>query len=102
MRRSTSACPICVLKTCRGPPWGEFRRRPREDTPALTSTFTLVGEGGLEPPRPFGHRNLNPARLPIPPLARATGPRVAEAQAVVGWGLGKLPLRWDCRDSSNA
>ena len=32
----------------------------------------VVGEGGLEPPRPFGHRNLNPARLPIPPLARAT------------------------------
>jgi len=31
-----------------------------------------VGEGGLEPPHPFGHRNLNPARLPIPPLARAT------------------------------
>ena len=30
----------------------------------------LVGEGGLEPPHPFGHRNLNPARLPIPPLAR--------------------------------
>ena len=23
-----------------------------------------VREGGLEPPRPFGHRNLNPARLP--------------------------------------
>src|SRR5712664_390573 len=33
----------------------------------------VVGEGGLEPPHPFGHRNLNPARLPIPPLARATG-----------------------------
>src|SRR6266536_5925639 len=31
-----------------------------------------VGEGGLEPPRPCGHRNLNPARLPIPPLARGT------------------------------
>src|SRR5436190_17127093 len=31
---------------------------------------TNVGEGGLEPPHPFGHRNLNPARLPIPPLAR--------------------------------
>jgi hypothetical protein len=29
----------------------------------------VVGEGGLEPPHPFGHRNLNPARLPIPPLA---------------------------------
>ena len=25
---------------------------------------TRVGEGGLEPPRPCGHRNLNPARLP--------------------------------------
>ena len=37
--------------------------------------FYLVGEGGLEPPRPFGHRNLNPARLPIPPLARATSTR---------------------------
>src|SRR5271156_6606611 len=33
---------------------------------------TVVGEGGLEPPHPFGHRNLNPARLPIPPLARMT------------------------------
>ena len=30
----------------------------------------LVGEAGLEPAHPFGHRNLNPARLPIPPLAR--------------------------------
>lgn len=29
-----------------------------------------VREGGLEPPHPYGHRNLNPARLPIPPLAR--------------------------------
>src|SRR5262249_52024448 len=28
------------------------------------------GEGGLEPPHPFGHRHLKPARLPIPPLAR--------------------------------
>jgi hypothetical protein len=31
---------------------------------------TDVGEGGLEPPHPFGHRHLKPARLPIPPLAR--------------------------------
>src|SRR3954452_21266392 len=39
-----------------------------------------VGEGGLEPPRPFGHRNLNPARLPIPPLARVTrGATIATA-----------------------
>jgi site-specific DNA recombinase len=37
----------------------------------------LVGEGGLEPPRPCGHRNLNPARLPIPPLARVSQRRLA-------------------------
>src|SRR5204863_2498607 len=36
-----------------------------------TRTYVLaVGEGGVEPPRPCGHRILNPARLPIPPLAR--------------------------------
>src|SRR5438270_1987349 len=36
----------------------------------VRSFVRSVGEGGLEPPHPFGHRNLNPARLPIPPLAR--------------------------------
>lgn len=25
----------------------------------------LVGEGGLEPPRPYGHWHLKPARLPF-------------------------------------
>jgi hypothetical protein len=35
-----------------------------------SSNGTLVGERGLEPPRGCPHRNLNPARLPIPPLAR--------------------------------
>lgn len=29
-----------------------------------------VREGGVEPPRPCGHTDLNRARLPIPPLAR--------------------------------
>jgi hypothetical protein len=29
-----------------------------------------VREGGLEPPRPYGHWHLKPARLPIPPLSR--------------------------------
>jgi site-specific DNA recombinase len=33
----------------------------------------MVGEGGLEPPRPCGHWHLKPARLPIPPLARGAG-----------------------------
>lgn len=30
-----------------------------------------VREGGVEPPHPFGYTDLNRARLPIPPLARA-------------------------------
>lgn len=34
-----------------------------------------VREGGVEPPRPCGHTDLNRARLPIPPLA----PRVPTA-----------------------
>ena len=33
----------------------------------------MVREGGVEPPRPFGHTDLNRARLPIPPLAREAG-----------------------------
>ena len=38
----------------------------------------VVREGGVEPPSPFGHTDLNRARLPIPPLARAPGgPRKA-------------------------
>src|SRR5436190_1166351 len=29
----------------------------------------LVRKGGVEPPRPYGHRILSPARLPVPPLS---------------------------------
>jgi hypothetical protein len=28
----------------------------------------LVRQRGLEPPHPYGHKNLNLTRLPIPPL----------------------------------
>ena len=35
--------------------------------------FVVVREGGVEPPRPFGHTDLNRARLPVPPLAREAG-----------------------------
>ena len=34
-----------------------------------TAGFAVVREGGVEPPRPLGHTDLNRARLPIPPLA---------------------------------
>ena len=58
------------------PPSITRRESSKNDrTPRLfaggSSNEQLVREGGLEPPHPFGHRNLNPARLPIPPLARS-------------------------------
>src|SRR5262245_53209407 len=36
-----------------------------------------VRKGGVEPPKPFGYRILSPARLPVPPLSRATPARDA-------------------------
>src|SRR5579859_1993261 len=33
--------------------------------------ITMVPRRGLEPPQPFGHRYLKPARLPIPPSGQA-------------------------------
>src|SRR5207248_10744483 len=40
----------------------------------LNSTSILVRKGGVEPPRPRGHRILSPARLPIPPLPQERHP----------------------------
>ena len=43
----------------------------------LEIAVSMVSEGGLEPPRPFGHQLLKLARLPIPPLRRGSGsPRI--------------------------
>ena len=54
---------------------GVRNNEPRSGEPLRGLKYeTLVGEGGLEPPRPFGHWHLKPARLPIPPLARAARP----------------------------
>ena len=43
---------------------------PRSSDRGSGCTLGVVREGGVEPPRPFGHTDLNRARLPIPPLAR--------------------------------
>src|SRR5687767_10135306 len=52
-----------------------------------------VREGGVEPPRPLGHTDLNRARLPIPPLAReackgypsaAGDPKLGDPVTIVG------------------
>ncbi len=56
-------------------------------TPEWARGCQSVGEGGLEPPHPFGHRNLNPARLPIPPLARATGVTIPDRSLSVIRGV---------------
>src|ERR1700712_1851379 len=39
------------------------------DRELVVCSLLPVREGGVEPPRPFGHTDLNRARLPIPPLA---------------------------------
>ena len=70
----------------------EHEARARSGRDAGTGTFRgpcfrwcgsaaspLVREGGVEPPRPFGHTDLNRARLPIPPLARAREASTAQA-----------------------
>lgn len=41
-------------------------------SPVLSNRGSLVREGGVEPPRPHGHTDLNRARLPIPPLAHVS------------------------------
>ncbi len=52
-----------------------------------------MGEAGLEPAHPYGHRNLNPARLPIPPLAR-------DGVEILHDGLGLIPRLADSRRPS--
>src|SRR5271166_4803017 len=39
----------------------------------MTRLRTIVGEGGLEPPRPEGHWHLKPARLPFLHSPETTG-----------------------------
>ena len=46
------------------------QRRDRYRRSDWYGEYAIVGEEGLEPSRVLPHRNLNPARLPIPPLAR--------------------------------
>jgi hypothetical protein len=65
--------------------------------------FPKIGlrKEGFEPPRPFGHRILSPARLPVPPLPhfcagilsrRAAGRRQASEAARARFFGGKVPL----------
>ncbi len=51
--------------THRAAPQQKSRAIVENDNPG----YHKVREGGVEPPRPHGHTDLNRARLPIPPLA---------------------------------
>ena len=55
--------------------------------PMMTSHH--VREGGVEPPRPFGHTDLNRARLPIPPLAPEADVRLSHAVSASQTGRGR-------------
>ena len=68
-------------RTRRSPKPSQTRRSPPGPRP---EGLPSVREGGVEPPRPFGHWNLNPARLPIPPPAHWVCPR---ALPPGGWRL---------------
>ena len=61
----------------------------RVGTGRAVSAATVPTEG-LEPPRPFGHRCLKPARLPVPPGRHGPGRRAAPAPGLMvccppGW-----------------
>ena len=47
-----------------------------------------VRKEGVEPSRELPHRNLNPARLPIPPLSRCCCPRSGRSEIRRGPGDG--------------
>ena len=46
-------------------PGAEMTSAPGPRFPRTEGTQVLVGMGGVEPPRPFGHTDLNRARLPF-------------------------------------
>src|SRR6201987_4099031 len=54
---------------------------------AISFVSFRVRMRGLEPPRPYGHTDLNRARLPIPPHPRASG-QCSEPQ--IGYWRGAL------------
>ena len=62
------------------------------------SVAPVVRKGGFEPPRPLGHRILNPARLPVPPLSR--GLRFVREGTTDRDSEATTPRRWSvCRAS---
>ena len=68
-------------------------------SPVLSNRGSLVREGGVEPPRPHGHTDLNRARLPIPPLAREAGLGYPTATTAPKPGRSRSPTaRYDATE----
>ena len=64
-------------------------------SPVLSNRGSLVREGGVEPPRPHGHTDLNRARLPIPPLAHVSyGVSPQATHKTIRTACGAVQLRW--------
>lgn len=59
--------------------------------PDLRGHNYLVRAGGVEPPSPYGHWDLNPARLPVSPHPhpdQTTGCQVGDSpQGKIAWEL---------------
>src|ERR1051326_117291 len=51
----------------------------------------LVRKGGIEPPRPNGHRLLRPARLPVPPLSQTIQNQAGKAILDMRAGMSIAP-----------
>ncbi len=56
-----------LRQTARGRIW---TTRKQESVERKKVSERLVRKEGFEPPRPFGHKILSLARLPVPPLPR--------------------------------
>jgi hypothetical protein len=52
------------------------------ESPAPNPGACTVGKGGVEPPRPYGHTDLNRARLPFRHLPAATRDPAAAVRKV--------------------
>src|SRR3954465_1925775 len=69
---------------------GYYGRRPfltrKKDPLHPGGPSPSVREGGVEPPRPFGHTDLNRARLPIPPLAPEADVRLSHVVSAAQTG----------------
>src|SRR6201991_5242077 len=62
----------------------------------MTRLITIVGEGGLEPPRPEGHWHLKPARLPFRHSPQQPGEPITRGTPLPNRPIASPALRIRC------